>query len=63
MGIVGLDGDGMVVRGITGGLCVMNTVWEFYLVYSVGVLFCLLLGSSPAFKSLCFSCSWFSSQG
>lgn len=33
MGIVGLDGNGVMVRGITRGLCEMNTVWEFYLAH------------------------------
>lgn len=33
MGIVGLDGNGIMVRGITQGLCEMNMVWEFCLVH------------------------------
>lgn len=38
MGIVGLDGNGMRMRGITGDLCVMDTVWEFYLVHCYAAL-------------------------
>lgn len=54
MGIVSLDGNGMMVRGIPGGLCVMDAVWEFYLVHCYAAL--------QPLSPFCFSCSWFSSQ-